>query len=148
MASAELSPLRAFWAAFRENRGAFAGFVVVVLIVLLAVFADLVAPHSPTEQFRDAVRAVPMWAEGGTSRFVLGTDSLGRDMLSRLIHGARVSLFIGLAVMGVSNEHHDVTIPSLVGRLGEPEPAARCRMTVLSRVMRLANRYETDTFRI
>jgi len=102
MASAELSPLRAFWAAFRENRGAFAGFVVVVLIVLLAVFADLVAPHSPTEQFRDAVRAVPMWAEGGTSRFVLGTDSLGRDMLSRLIHGARISLFIGAAVMGVS----------------------------------------------
>jgi dipeptide transport system permease protein len=102
MASAELSPLRAFWAAFRENRGAFAGFVVVVLIVLLAVFADVVAPHSPTEQFRDAVRAVPMWADGGVSRFVLGTDSLGRDMLSRLIHGARISLFIGAAVMGVS----------------------------------------------
>ena len=102
MSAAELSPLRAFWAAFRENRGAFAGFVVVVLIVLLAVLADLVAPHTPTEQFRDAVRAVPMWAEGGSSRFVLGTDSLGRDMLSRLIHGARISLFIGAAVMGVS----------------------------------------------
>jgi dipeptide transport system permease protein len=98
----DLSPLAAFWAAFRENRGAVAGLVVVLLIVFAAVFADFIAPYSPTEQFRDAVRAAPMWAEGGSSRFVLGTDSLGRDMLTRLIHGARISLFIGLAVMGVS----------------------------------------------
>src|SRR5574340_1141509 len=100
--SDELPPLRAFWAAFRENRGAVAGLVVVAAIVLLAIFADVVAPHSPIEQFRDAVRAAPAWVSGGSSRFLLGTDSLGRDMLSRLIHGARVSLFIGLAVMGVS----------------------------------------------
>ena len=100
--AADPSPLRAFWSAFRENRGAFAGFVVVVFIVLVALGADFIAPHAPTEQFRDAVRAAPMWADGGSSRFVLGTDSLGRDMLSRLIHGARISLFIGLAVMGVS----------------------------------------------
>jgi dipeptide transport system permease protein len=96
------SPLRAFWSAFSENRGAVAGLAVVVVIVLLAIFADLVAPYSPTEQFRDAVRAPPAWAEGGSSRFLLGTDSLGRDMLSRLIHGARISLFIGGSVMGVS----------------------------------------------
>ena len=95
-------PLRAFWDAFSENRGAVGGLAVVTLIVLLAILADWVAPYSPTEQFRDAVRAVPMWVEGGSSRFVLGTDSLGRDMLTRLIHGARISLFIGLAVMGVS----------------------------------------------
>ena len=98
----DLSPLAAFWAAFRENRGAVAGLVVVLLILFAAVFADFIAPYSPTEQFRDAVRAAPMWADGGSARFVLGTDSLGRDMLTRLIHGARISLFIGLAVMGVS----------------------------------------------
>ena len=97
-----LPPLRAFWAAFKENRGAVAGLGVVVMIVLLALLADVVAPYSPTEQFRDAVRAPPMWADGGSARFILGTDSLGRDMLTRLIHGARISLFIGLAVMGVS----------------------------------------------
>jgi dipeptide transport system permease protein len=102
MASADPSPLRAFWSAFRENRGAVAGLAVVLLIVALALLADVIAPYSPNEQFRDAVRAAPMWAEGGSSRFVLGTDSLGRDMLTRLIHGARISLFIGLAVMGVS----------------------------------------------
>jgi dipeptide transport system permease protein len=100
--SAPPSPLRAFWSAFCENKGAVAGLAVVVLIVLLAITADWVAPYAPNEQFRDAVRAAPLWAEGGSSRFVLGTDSLGRDMLSRLIHGARISLFIGLAVMGVS----------------------------------------------
>lgn len=96
------SPLRAFWLAFSENKGAVAGLVVVAIVVLLALLADVVAPYSPNEQFRDAVRAAPAWAEGGSSRFLLGTDSLGRDQLSRLIHGARVSLFIGLSVMGFS----------------------------------------------
>jgi len=72
------------------------------VVVLLAIFADVIAPYPPNEQFRDAVRAAPAWADGGSMRFVLGTDSLGRDMLSRLIHGARISLFIGLSVMGVS----------------------------------------------
>ncbi|OYU82446.1 MAG: dipeptide ABC transporter permease DppC, partial [Burkholderiales bacterium PBB5] len=96
------SPLAAFWSAFQENRGAVAGLVVVAIVVLLALLADVVAPHAPNEQFRDAVRAAPVWAEGGSWKFILGTDSLGRDMLSRLIHGARVSLFIGLSVMGAS----------------------------------------------
>jgi dipeptide transport system permease protein len=93
---------REFWAAFSENRGAVFGLAIVLIVVLLALFADAVAPYSPTDQFRDAVRAPPAWADGGSARFLLGTDSLGRDMLSRLIHGARISLFIGLSVMGVS----------------------------------------------
>src|SRR5882672_4374202 len=94
--------LRAFWLAFIENRGALIGLTVVLMIVLLAILADVIAPYPPNEQFRDAVKAPPIWAEGGSWRFILGTDGLGRDMLSRLIHGARVSLFIGLAVMSVS----------------------------------------------
>ena len=89
------------WAAFRENRGAVAGAAVSLLIVLVAVFAPLVAPHSPLEQFRDAVKAPPAF-DGGLWRFPLGTDGAGRDILSRLIYGARVSLFIGFAVMAVS----------------------------------------------
>ncbi|MBI5269829.1 MAG: ABC transporter permease subunit [Burkholderiales bacterium] len=96
------SPWKSFWWAFSENKGAVAGLVVVVIVALLAIFADVVAPYSPNEQFRDAVRAAPAWAEGGSTRFLLGTDSLGRDHLSRLIHGARVSLFIGLSVMAFS----------------------------------------------
>ncbi len=95
-------PPAAFWAAFRENKGAVFGLAVFGLVVLLALAADLVAPHSPIEQFRDAVRAPPVWEAGGSWRFILGTDGDGHDMLSRLIFGARVSLFIGFSVMSVS----------------------------------------------
>jgi dipeptide transport system permease protein len=99
---AQPSPFAAFWAAFNENRGAVVGLMVVAAIVALAIFADFVAPYSPIEQFRDAVRAPPVWSAGGSWRFSLGTDGDGHDMLSRLIFGARVSLFIGLSVMSVS----------------------------------------------
>jgi dipeptide transport system permease protein len=99
---APISSRNAFWLAFRENKGAVAGLFVLSLIALLAIFAPVVAPHSPVEQFREAVKAPPVWEEGGSWRFILGTDGLGRDMLSRIIYGARVSLFIGLSVMCVS----------------------------------------------
>ncbi|MEJ1160913.1 ABC transporter permease subunit [Prosthecomicrobium sp. N25] len=96
------TPFGAFWSSFRENRGAVAGLVVLTIIALMAVFADWIAPYSPIEQFREFSKAPPVWEDGGTWRFVLGTDALGRDTLSRLIHGARISLFIGLSVMVVS----------------------------------------------
>jgi dipeptide transport system permease protein len=96
------APLHAFWLAFRENRGAVAGLFVVLAIVLVALLAPLVAPDSPTEQFREAIKVPPVWTGEGSWRFPFGTDALGRDMLSRLIYGARVSLFIGIAVMSVS----------------------------------------------
>jgi dipeptide transport system permease protein len=96
------TPSSAFWAAFRENRGAVFGLSIVAIVAATALLAGFIAPHSPIEQFRDAVKAPPVWETGGSWRFVLGTDGAGRDMLSRLIYGARVSLFIGLSVMSVS----------------------------------------------
>jgi dipeptide transport system permease protein len=98
---AQPAPLSAFAAAFRENRGAMIGLAVLALVVFAALFADVIAPHSPYEQFRDFVRAKPIWA-GGAWSFPLGTDGDGRDMLSRIIYGARISLFIGLSVMSVA----------------------------------------------
>ena len=95
-------PLRAFWNAFRENRGAVIGLTVVTIIFLVAIFADFLAPHDPMEQFRGFTKLPPFWAEGADPRFILGTDAVGRDTLSRLMYGARVSLFIGAAVMAVS----------------------------------------------
>jgi dipeptide transport system permease protein len=91
-----------FWSYFSENRGAVAGFVVFVTLCLVAVFADLISPHGPTVQYRDALLQPPVWQAGGDWRFVLGTDPVGRDMLSRLIHGSRYSLFIGLVVVSLS----------------------------------------------
>jgi dipeptide transport system permease protein len=96
------SPWRAFWMAFTENRGAVLGLGVVLFIVVVAVFAPLLAPYDPVEQIKGATRLPPFWSEGADPRFLLGTDAVGRDMLSRLMYGARISLFIGLAVMVVS----------------------------------------------
>lgn len=88
-----------FWHYFSMNKGAVIGLVVFVLLVLVAIFAPLLAPHSPEQQFRDAILAPPIWQEGGNANFILGTDQVGRDMLSRLIYGSRYSLFIGFFVV-------------------------------------------------
>ena len=96
------SRVAAFWRAFSENRGAVVGLIVVCLIVLSGVFAPLLTSYNPLEQYRDAVKLPPIWAEGGSWSHVLGTDPLGRDMWARLIYGSRLSIFIGLSVMLVS----------------------------------------------
>jgi dipeptide transport system permease protein len=102
LAPAPPGPLKAFWSAFTENRGAVLGLIVVCFVCLIAVFAPLLAPYDPLEQIKGATRLPPFWADGADPRFLLGTDAVGRDMLSRLMFGARISLFIGLAVMVVS----------------------------------------------
>ncbi|GLQ55947.1 ABC transporter permease subunit [Devosia nitrariae] len=94
--------LREFWYYFSFNRGAVIGLVVFILLVLVALFAPVIAPHSPTQQFRDALLTPPSWQVGGRSEFLLGTDAVGRDILSRLIHGARFSLLIGAVVVVLS----------------------------------------------
>ena len=88
-----------FWFYFSENRGAVIGLWVFVFVCLLAIFADLIAPHGPATQYREALLTPPVWEAGGDWRFLLGTDAVGRDMLSRLIHGARYSLFVGCIVV-------------------------------------------------
>ena len=94
--------LKEFWAYFSENRGAVIGLFFFIAIILLAIFADFVAPHAPNHQYRDAFLQPPFWQDGGQFRFILGTDAVGRDMLSRLIHGARYSLLFGCVVVSVS----------------------------------------------
>jgi dipeptide transport system permease protein len=95
-------PLVEFWRYFRGNAGAVGGLVVIVVVLLLAVFADVLAPHSPIVPDQTAFLKPPAWQEGGSWTYPLGTDAIGRDMLSRLIHGARYSLVIGLAVVAIS----------------------------------------------
>jgi dipeptide transport system permease protein len=94
--------LRETWYYFSQNKGAVVGFYVLVGLVLMAIFAPFIAPHDPTHQYREHFLVPPIWQEGGLPQFVLGTDAIGRDMLSRLIHGARYSLAIGLMVVVLS----------------------------------------------
>jgi dipeptide transport system permease protein len=100
--SARRAMLLEFWYYFAENRGALVGLVIFVLLLLAAIFASILAPHSPTETFTEAKLVPPSWESGGRAEFLLGTDAIGRDILSRLLYGARFSLFVGVVVVTVS----------------------------------------------
>jgi dipeptide transport system permease protein len=102
----EMSPRRRqlaeFWFYFSENKGAVIGLWFFVILVILALLAPLIAPHEPYLQYRDAVLVPPVWQEGGRWEYLLGTDAVGRDILSRLLFGARYSLFIGIVVTAIA----------------------------------------------
>jgi dipeptide transport system permease protein len=95
-------PWREFWGYFSANRGALAGLTIVVAVLLVALFAPLLAPYAPDLTNNTVFLKPPMWQAGGSAAYPLGTDAIGRDILSRLIHGARLSLVIGLAVVTLS----------------------------------------------
>lgn len=88
------SPLKEFWQSFSASKGAVIALTVFLVVVFLAVFAGWVAPYDPIEQYRDRMLVPPVWAAEGSTQHLLGTDEAGRDILSRLIFGARISLFI------------------------------------------------------
>ena len=96
------SAIAEFWHYYSENRGAVIGLWVFLALIVVAIFAPVIAPHDPTAQARDALLVPPVWADGGTSTYLLGTDAIGRDILSRLLFGARFSLFIGLVVVTIA----------------------------------------------
>jgi dipeptide transport system permease protein len=93
---------REFWHYFLQNRGATIGLVVFVLLILIAMLSPWIAPHDPDNQYRDAFLAPPAWQDGGTTTYLLGTDPIGRDILSRIMNGARYSLLIGAVVVVIS----------------------------------------------
>ena len=97
-----MTPLQEFWHYFSSNKGAVAGLIVIAIICFMAVFANFVAPHSPSDQYRDALLLPPAWLDGGNWSFVLGTDDVGRDILSRLIYGSRLSIAVGLVAVTAS----------------------------------------------
>ncbi|OEZ28625.1 ABC transporter permease subunit [Variovorax boronicumulans] len=101
-APAPPGPWREFWIAFSANRGAVIGLVTIVVLLLVALFAPWIAPHAPNETNAAAFLKPPAWQEGGSWTYLLGTDAIGRDILSRLMHGARLSLSIGVAVVALS----------------------------------------------
>jgi len=75
-----------------------------MMVFVSALLAPILAPHDPAEQDLEARLVPPFWAAEGTSRHPLGTDALGRDLLSRIVYGSRISLFVGfmsVALQGV-----------------------------------------------
>jgi peptide/nickel transport system permease protein len=90
------------WRKLGRNPAAIAGALVLLIVIGAAVFAPWVAPHDPARQSLLRRFTPPVWAEGGTMAHPLGTDQVGRDILSRVIHGARISLLVGISAVVVS----------------------------------------------
>jgi peptide/nickel transport system permease protein len=92
----ELTPARRAWLRLLRRRGAMVGLVTVIFFILIAVFASSIAPHDPMLTSWSAVRKAP------SMQHLFGTDEIGRDVLSRVIWGARASLLAGLVSVGIA----------------------------------------------
>jgi len=79
-----------------RNKTAVAGMIIIAIFILIAIFAPYISPHDPVETSLYDQLKPPVWYEGGTAKNLLGTDDLGRDILSRLIYGARISLLVSV----------------------------------------------------
>lgn len=86
------SPRQLIWRQFNDNPIVVTAYYVLAIIMLAMLFAPILAPYSPEQQFNDAISLPPAWHPEGEMRFVFGTDDLGRDILSRVLYGARYSL--------------------------------------------------------
>ncbi len=85
-----------------KDKAAFLGMSFLVFLVVVAVFAPLIVPYDPAAQQLSERLLPPAWTAEGTSAHLLGTDNLGRDVLSRLIMGARISMLVGFAVVAIA----------------------------------------------
>ena len=108
---------RRLWRLLRRDASGMTGFVIVLAIAFLAMFAPWVAPYGPTEGDFLSARLPPAWMERGSSAHLLGTDQLGQDVFSRIVYGTRVSLMVGVlgALLAVSI---GVTFGLLAGYFG------------------------------
>jgi len=90
------------WYSFKRDKVAIVSFIVVTMLVLFAVFAPLLAPYNPYDPVNIDImnsELPPMWMAGGDPSFILGTDNQGRDLLSTMIYGMRISLLIGVGAV-------------------------------------------------
>ena len=112
-----ISPWRSVWLRARVHPGILLGTTLLAVVILAALFAPWLAPHDPYVQDLSARLRPPMWGKGGTATYVFGTDSLGRDYLSRILYGARVSLAIGFITVCISGAI-GITLGLLAGYFG------------------------------
>jgi ABC-type dipeptide/oligopeptide/nickel transport system permease subunit len=126
-------PPRAARLPHRLGLGPTVGLVLVILVVLVAIFAPLLAPYAYDQVSLGETLKPPMWVAGGSPSHPLGTDQLGRDLLSRVIYGARTSLSIGIGAVllagvigilaGIGAGYAGGRTDELVGRLAEVQLA-------------------------
>ena len=105
------------WRKMRGNTGALIGGTLLAVIILIALLAQLLAPHDPIAQDLSRRLLPPFWHDRAVPEHLLGTDHLGRDYLSRMIYGARVSLGVGLGVILVSGAI-GITLGLIAGYFG------------------------------
>lgn len=117
-----LHPLREFWRNFSRSKGALFGLAVIVIFFIIALCANLISPYDPTRIFTEAILAKP------SEQFLLGTDDVGRDIFSRLLHGARVSVILGLFIV-LTSTVCGVVIGLCAGYLGGIADAVIMRIT-------------------
>ncbi|QEN09666.1 ABC transporter permease [Oceanispirochaeta crateris] len=91
------TPLIEHWHELKRSKTAMAGLIIILLFIVVGLFAPLLVPMDPLEQNIEMRKTPPM-----TAGYILGTDDLGRDMLSRLIYGARISMIIGVIAVGIA----------------------------------------------
>lgn len=113
----QTSPQRRRWRKLTRHPLGVMGGIILLVVCGSAILADYLAPHEPNKQRLVARFTPPAWAQGGSALYPLGTDNVGRDMLSRIIHGSRISLVVGFAAVGVSMLI-GVTLGLLSGFLG------------------------------
>jgi|SRR5690625_12965 len=90
--------LRNLW----RSKTGLLGFSIVSIVVLMAILAPLIAPHDPVGANPANINQPPFWLEGGSMEHILGTDNLGRDLLSRVLYGSRISLVVGILAVVIS----------------------------------------------
>ena len=97
----EIGRLRSLWIAIRRKPLGAASAALIAILVLTALLADVVAPYDPLAAQPEIRLAAPSWEHP------FGTDDIGRDVLSRVIHGCRISLWVGLLAVGIGEGHRD-----------------------------------------
>lgn len=91
-----------FYKQFKKNKSALFGAYIVLGLILCAIFAPVLTQYDPLIQNLDSRLIPPMWSEGGSFANILGTDDFGRDVLTRIVYGARISLIIGIISVSIS----------------------------------------------
>jgi len=96
------NPFLEFIKHFKKNKSAVLGFFIALILVAFALFSPLIATHLPNVQDLSARLIPPFWNEGGSTQHLLGTDDFGRDLFSRIVYGARISIMVGTISVSIS----------------------------------------------